>query len=100
MTLSEAAAAIMAHKRRRGFNTTDLSLELRLLGEEIGELSKAERMMAPREELGGEVADVIIFALSIASMLGFDAGEAVAAKMRVNAARSYRTLPNGTHEKA
>lgn len=100
MTLSEAQDAIMAHKRAMGFNTTDLSLELRLIGEELAELSKAERTMAPRAEVGGEAADVIIFALSLAALLGFDAGEVVAAKMRVNAAREYRTLPNGTHVKA
>jgi NTP pyrophosphatase (non-canonical NTP hydrolase) len=100
MTLSEAQAAIMAHKRAMGFNTTDLSLELRLMAEELAELSRAERTMAGPGEVGGEAADVIIFALSLAGLLGFDAGEVVAAKMRVNAAREYRTLPNGTHVKA
>ena len=43
------------------------------------------------------VAGVILFALSLAQMLGFDAGNAVADKLRINEARAYRRLPGGGH---
>jgi len=44
-----------------------------------------------------KVADAFIFLFGLAEMLGFDVGDAVAEKMTVNEARSYRRLPGGTH---
>lgn len=99
MTLSAVQEAVMAHKRARGLNVTDPGCEIRLLVEGVGGLSRAERMMAPPAEVSAGVADVIILALSIAGVLGFDAGEAVAAKIRASKGRSYRRLPNGTPPK-
>jgi NTP pyrophosphatase (non-canonical NTP hydrolase) len=45
---------------------------------------------------GEELADVAIYLLSLAEMLGIDLQDAVAAKLAKNAARSYERLPNGT----
>lgn len=44
-----------------------------------------------------EVADAILFLLSIAQMTGFDSGDAVAEKLRINGMRTYRRLPGGGH---
>jgi NTP pyrophosphatase (non-canonical NTP hydrolase) len=93
MTLTAVQDAIVAHRQARGLGTTDLSMEIRLLVEGVGELSTAVRRMAPHQDVGGDVADVITLALSIAAMLGFDAGEIVATRMRASKARTYRKLP-------
>jgi NTP pyrophosphatase (non-canonical NTP hydrolase) len=123
LTFEEAQQEVMAHKRRMGFNTTDIELEFGLLLEELGELHNAWRKwksprprrfarllirmriwrrppaLAYRMEARDEIADVLIFMLSLTDMLGIQAGEAVAAKMRLNAQRTYATLPNGTQVK-
>lgn len=98
--IDEVQAAIMAHKRLRGFNTEDFRKELLLTIEEIGELHRAWRLGYPEPDLRGEAADVIIFALSLAPMAGYKASEVVAEKMAVNRQREYRELPNGEHVKA
>jgi hypothetical protein len=41
-------------------------------------------------------ADVVIYLLSLAEMLGIDLQDAVEAKLVKNAARTYEPLPNGT----
>jgi len=113
----------MANKRAKGLSVGDLSLEFGLLAEEIAEAHAAwrkHRTPRPRrlrriaarlrlwplppplddpDPVRLEVADAIIFLLGISDMLGFDAGQAVADKIKINAARSYRVLPNGTHVK-
>lgn len=94
--LREIQAAAWAHKKSRGFNTTDVSLESRLLMEEVAETSKAWRMGEP---VGPELADCLIFLVSLAQMAGVDLGEETVAKMAVNRSRVYTTLPNGTHVK-
>jgi NTP pyrophosphatase (non-canonical NTP hydrolase) len=123
LTFEEAQAEVMAHKRRMGFNTTDIETEFGLLMEELGELHNAWRKLrSPRPrrlarlmiwarlrkrppvlaysmQVRDEIADVLIFMLSLTDMLGLQAGEAVAAKMRLNAQRTYTTLPNGTQVK-
>ena len=42
-----------------------------------------------------ELADIAIFLLSLAEMIGVDLQGAVEAKLAANAARVYRRLPNG-----
>ncbi len=86
-TVAEYTDRIMAHKRARGFNTTDVSLEFNLLTEELGEAIKAWRR--DPGELPGELADLFIFLLSLASMLGVDLEQAVIEKMAINAGRQY-----------
>ncbi len=121
LTFAQAQAAAWANKVRRGFNTTDVSEEFCLLMAEVGEAVDAWRKhRAPRpgrirralawlrvrplppavtdlQPVRLEVADAILFLLSIAQMTGFDAGDAVAEKLRVNQARAYRRLPGGAH---
>jgi NTP pyrophosphatase (non-canonical NTP hydrolase) len=123
LTFEAAQREIMAHKRRMGFNTTDVEAEFGFIGEELAELHHAwRRNRAPRPrwlvrvlvrlglhrrppvlmfsmDVRDEIGDVLIFTMSLADILGINAGEAVAAKMRVNANRAYTTLPNGMHVK-
>ena len=48
-----------------------------------------------RPDVGDELADVAIYLLSLAEMLGIDLQDAVEAKPAKNAARTYEPLPNG-----
>lgn len=120
LTFAAAQAAVMANKRGKGFNTTDVETEFGYLLEEIAELHRAWRqhrarrpsaarralarlrirpLSAPLASPGpvrDELADVLLFALGLAAMLGLDAGHAVETKIRINAQRAYRQLPNGT----
>lgn len=123
LTFGEAQRKVMAHKRRMGFNVTDIETEFGLLLEELGELHNAwRRSRSPRPgrltrilialrlrprpavlmataDVEGEIGDVLIFMLSLTDMLGFDAALAVARKMQVNSQRNYRRLANGMQVK-
>jgi NTP pyrophosphatase (non-canonical NTP hydrolase) len=77
----------------KGFNTTDVPLEFCLLQGEVAEAFDAWRK--GRADLGEELADVVIYALSVAEMAGVDLQVEVEAKIAKNSDRVYRTLPNG-----
>jgi NTP pyrophosphatase (non-canonical NTP hydrolase) len=81
------------NKIAKGFNTTDLYLEVALAHAELSELLGAIRKKP--EEIGEELADVLLFLASIAEMTGVDLDAAVETKMAKNAARTYRALDNG-----
>jgi NTP pyrophosphatase (non-canonical NTP hydrolase) len=87
-----------ANKLAKGFNTSDIPMEFGLLYEEIAEAFSAWRK--GRSDLGGELADVGIFLLSLAEMTGIDLAAEMEKKLAVNEARAYVRLPNGTHVKA
>jgi NTP pyrophosphatase (non-canonical NTP hydrolase) len=79
--------AVMELKRRQGFNTTDIPLELCFLQGEIAELFEAWHHSP--DNLGEELADVAIYLLSLASMLDVDLETEISAKMAKNATRRY-----------
>jgi NTP pyrophosphatase (non-canonical NTP hydrolase) len=81
------------NKVAKGFNTTDIPLEFCLLQGEIAEAFDAWRQA--REDLGQELADVVIYLLGLAEMTGVDLQDEIEAKMAKNAARAYQPLPNG-----
>jgi 8-oxo-dGTP diphosphatase len=85
------------NKVDKGFNTTDTPLEFCLLQGELAEAFDAWRQDGP--EVGKELADVAIYVLGLAEMLGVDLQDAVEAKLAENAARTYAPLPNGTLSK-
>lgn len=93
MNLREMQSAVWANKISKHFNTTDVPLEFCLLTGEVAEAFDAWRKYP--QELGGELADVAIFVMSVAEMTGVDLQDAVKAKLTANAARTYRRLPNG-----
>jgi NTP pyrophosphatase (non-canonical NTP hydrolase) len=49
------------------------------------------------DEVGGELADVAIYVLSLAEMRGLDLGEEIEKKMAVNRGRRYERGPGGVH---
>ncbi len=81
------------NKIDKGFNTTDVPLEFCLLQGEMAEAFDAWRKDGP--DVAAELADVAIYLLGLAELLGIDLQDAVGAKLAANAVRTYQPLPNG-----
>jgi len=98
LRLSSSLAALTerlhANKVRQGFNITDVPLEVAYLHAEVSEVFEAWRRGQP---VGSELADVLLFTLSLARMLDVDLGAEALAKMAVNESREYVQRPNGLH---
>lgn len=84
---------VMENKKNHGFNTTDIKFELLLLYGEVNELFQAY-LKQDQDNISEELADVAIFLLGIAEMLGSDLGTDIVAKMKINEKRVYDK--NGT----
>lgn len=93
MDIRSAQKLAWANKVEKGFNTTDVPLEFCMLNSEVAEAFDAWRH--GREDVGEELADIAIFLVGLAEMIGTDLQEAVEEKIAVNASRAYRPLPNG-----
>jgi MazG-like family len=94
LSVRSAQRLAWGNKVGKGFNTTDVPLEFCLLQGEMAEAFDAWRK--GRLDVAEELADVAIYLLSLAEMLGIDLQDAVEAKLVKNAARTYEPLPNGT----
>lgn len=73
------------NKVRKGYNTTDVPLEVCLLQEKASATFTAWRKGQGR--LGEELADIVLYVASIAQMTGLDLDHEVTTKMQKNAAR-------------
>lgn len=98
LTIREVQRRAYANKVAKGFNTTDVPMEFGLTMEELGEAFSAWRKQ--RADLGGELADVLIFVAGLAEITGVDLQAEVGRKLALNEARAYEFLPNGTPVKA
>lgn len=83
----------MDNKRRKGFNTSDVPLEICLLQGEVAEFFQAWRRK--QDDVGEELADVAIYLLGLAEMIGVDLQDEIASKMRKNAQRTYHRREDG-----
>lgn len=93
MEIKLAQKLAWENKLAKGFNTSDVPMEFCLL---TGELAEAfDAWHKGRQEVAEELADIAIFLLGLAEMVGADLQEAVEAKLAANQARAYRRLPNG-----
>ena len=85
----------------KGFNVEhdmDIPWEISLLHAEVSEAFEAWRK--DPDEMGSELADVIIFAAKIGEFLGLDLDKAVERKLEKNAGRTYTKNEHGHLEKA
>lgn len=78
---------VVANKVAKGFNVTDVPLEFMLLTEEVAEAFEAWRKK--KSDLGEELADVMIYLMGLAEILGLDLDKEVAAKVVKNEKRKY-----------
>ncbi|MFE7275851.1 hypothetical protein [Streptomyces sp. NPDC057623] len=74
------------NKVLKGYNTTDIPLEFCMLQEKAAAAFTAWRKKP--ELLGEELADVVLYAASIAEMTGLDLEHEVKVKVEKNSARS------------
>lgn len=79
--------SILANKKTKGFNTTDIPLEFAYLYGEVGEAFDAWRKK--KDTVGEELADVAIYLLGMAEILGFDLEAEIQKKMEKNVKRIY-----------
>ncbi|WP_031101543.1 MULTISPECIES: MazG nucleotide pyrophosphohydrolase domain-containing protein [unclassified Streptomyces] len=93
MDIAEAQRLAWENKLSKGFNTTDVPMEL-LLTAEVGEAFTAWRKQLP--DRGEELADVFLYLAGLAQMQGVDLDEEVTRKIEKNARRTYAPGANGT----
>lgn len=87
MNTQELQKTIYANKVAKGFNVEDIPLEFAYLYGEVGEAFEAWRKK--KDDLGEELADVAVYLLGMAEILGFDLGAEIEKKMQKNAKRVY-----------
>ena len=100
-TLTDLQEYIKQMKIERGFSTEDKVYECFLLTEELGELCKAVRKteaggkMDPNSKVGEvaeELADVLMFTLSIANQHNINLEQALREKEAINAKRTWQEV--------
>lgn len=90
LDLQKLQQEILANKIAKGFNTTDIPLEFGLTYEELSEAFQAYRKKLP--DLGEELADVVIYLLGMAEILGIDLEKEILQKVEKNKKREYQTI--------
>jgi NTP pyrophosphatase (non-canonical NTP hydrolase) len=88
--LKKAQQDILKNKEEKGFNTTDIAMEFCLTHEELAEAYRAYYKKLP--DLGEELADVAIYLLAIAEILGIDLEKEIVQKMEKNRKRKYKIV--------
>ncbi len=85
--LKKLQKEVMRNKLEKGFNTTDVALEFCRAHEELSEaFSKYNKGQSGVAE---ELADVTVFLLGMAEILGFDLEKEVVNKIEINKNRKY-----------
>jgi len=85
---------IFQNKLDKGLNTTDINKEFCFTYGELGEAYDAYRKK--KEDLGEELADVVIYLMGLSEMLGFNLEEEIMKKVLKNENRKYKNI-NGTN---
>ncbi len=92
MELREMQKQVWDNKLRHGFDTTNVDREFCLLYGEVGEAYEA--YIKKHDNLGEELADVAIYLMGLAGMVGLDLEDEVTKKMEINSKREY-VMVNG-----
>lgn len=96
MDLNEIQKKIVANKKKKGFNTTDICKEFCYL---YGEVSEAfDAYSKGTDNLGSELADIAIYLLGLSELLGFSLEKEILEKMAINEKRVYEKV-NGVWTK-
>jgi len=86
--LKELQKEVMRNKLEKGFNTTNIAEEFCRAHEELSEAFK--KYFQRQEGAAEELADVTIFLLGMAELLGFDLEKELVKKVEINKRRKYR----------
>jgi NTP pyrophosphatase (non-canonical NTP hydrolase) len=85
---------IFQNKLNKGFNTTDINKEFCYTYGELGEAYDAYRKK--KEDLGEELADVVIYLMGLSEMLKIDLEDEILKKISKNEKREYENI-NGVN---
>ncbi|RKJ42033.1 hypothetical protein D7X94_00715 [Acutalibacter sp. 1XD8-33] len=89
----ELQKRVYQNKLDHNFNVTDINLEFCYLYRETAEAHAAWRDNKP--DLGEELADIAIYLLGLAEILGYDLEDEVVRKMEINRRRRYEKVEGG-----
>lgn len=87
--LDKMQKKILQNKINKHFNTTNIHQEFCLLYGEVAEAYDAWAKGKGLEEIGLELADVAIYTLGIAEILGINLEDALLKKIAINEKRVY-----------
>ena len=88
--LKQLQKDVYQNKVNHGFNVTDLNMEFCLAYGELGEAYMA--WLKSKEDLGEELADVAIYLMGIAEILGIDLESEIVHKIDKNSKRVYKEV--------
>lgn len=88
--LKDIQRQVYRNKINKGFNVSDVAKEFCLLYGEVGEAYDAYRKH--KDDLGEELADVAIYLLGLAEIMGFDLEKEILNKMAKNEKRVYERV--------
>jgi len=85
--LEQLQKSVYANKIAKGFNVTDIFMEFCYT---YGELSEAcEAYLKKKDDLGEELADVVLYLLGLAEILGINLEKEIINKAEKNEKRQY-----------
>lgn len=87
MSLQEMQKEVYQNKVNKGFNISNIEMEFCLLYGEVAEAYEAYRKK--KVDVGEELADVAIYLLGLAEILGVDLADEIEKKMAINKERTY-----------
>lgn len=90
MNLKNIQKEVYKNKINKGFNVSNVEKEFCFLYGEVSEAYEAFRKK--KEDLGEELADVAIYLLGLAEILGFDLEEEILKKHEKNQNREYKII--------
>lgn len=90
MNMQEAQKRAYRNKINKGFNTTDVCKEICFMQNEVSEVFEA--YFKNKDTIGEELADVVIFAMGIAEILGKDLESEIIRKLDINDKRQYKLV--------
>lgn len=93
-TIRELQTEAYQNKLDKGFNVTDVNLEFCLTYGELAEAHEAWRKKRP--DVGEELADVAIYLMGLAEILGVDLQAEVERKVSKNRRREYAVIDGVT----
>ncbi|MGN1069939.1 MAG: MazG-like family protein [Candidatus Fimadaptatus sp.] len=93
-TIRELQTEAYQNKLDKGFNVTDVNLEFCLTYGELAEAHEAWRKKRP--DVGEELADVTIYLMGLAEILGVDLQAEVERKVSKNRRREYAVIDGVT----
>jgi NTP pyrophosphatase (non-canonical NTP hydrolase) len=92
INLKQLQKDVFENKKKQGFNTTDVNKDFVYLYGEVAEA--VEAYQKKKDDLGEELADIVIYVLGLAEILGYELEDELINKFEKIKKRKY-TQTNG-----